>query len=136
MNTKNKKWMDFYREMVAVLAHTQKEGMASYDSNQYFTFTPDNPVAGSIHPYRSQGQGQLMSDGTFYFVRKPRLRAQSRLIKKLPHGRLSETKDGAIQLTIKIAVDEDDIPKTIGKEASEAKKALTEWLKKPWEPWK
>lgn len=39
--------------------------------------------------------------------------AQSLLIRKLRHGRLSMTKDGAIQLTLKIPGDEcTDIPTT------------------------
>ncbi len=56
--------------------------------------------------------------------------AQSLLIRKLRHGRLSMTKDGAIQLTLKIPGDEcTDIPTTLLAEAYEAKLALALWLK-------
>ncbi len=129
MNKNFQKLVNGFMEVAATLSHIQKDGMASYDNNRIFTFMPDDVEARDIFPYRSPGTAQLMSNGTFIFVRKPRLRSQSKLIKKLPHGRVSETKDGAVQLTIKIYEDEDvDIVDTIGKEASEAKKAVKEWL--------
>ena len=34
-----------------------------------------------------------MTDGTFDFVAKPKVKPQSQLIKKLAHGRVSKTKD-------------------------------------------
>ena len=72
-----------------------------------------------------------MRDGTFDFITQPRLRAQSELIYKLAHGRVSHTKDGAVQLTLKVYRDEDvNISQTIGDEAQTASQAVAEWLLK------
>ena len=108
--------------------HTQKSGMALYDDGDKLFFAPDDPVAGRVTPFRGVGVAQVMSDGTFDFIRQPRLRAQSELIRKLPHGRLSRTKDGAIQLTLKVYQDEGlDIGQAIATEALAAAKALIGW---------
>ena len=111
--------------------HIQKSGMAHYDDGDKFLFTPDHPVNDLFIPFRTEGVAQLLGDGTFGFVSKPRLRAQSELILKLAHGRVSKTKDGAIQLTLKVYQDEGiNIPRAIAKEAKEACKAVREWLLK------
>ncbi len=111
--------------------HVQKSGMAHFDDGDKFLFTPDFPVKGSILPFRGTGVGQLLPDGTFDFVRKPRQRAQSKLIRKLAHGRVSETKDGAVQLTLKIGLEEGaNIPITLLKEAMEGERAVVEYLSK------
>ncbi len=111
--------------------HAQMCGMASYDEKQYFLFTPDNPVVGSIPPFRGLGIAQLLSDGTFDFVRRPQLKAQSELIRKLAHGRVSKTKDGAIQLTLKVYQHEGiDIAEAIGEEAEIACQAIREYQMK------
>ena len=108
--------------------HVQKPGQAMYDESDYFIFLPDELVCGSLPPFRAMGIGQLRSDGTFNFIRKPRLRAQSELIRKLAHGRVSKTKDGAIQLTLKVYRDEGiNISETIAQEALQAKDAIVEW---------
>lgn len=105
--------------------HIQQSGMAHYDHHEYFLFTPDNPAAGLLSPFRSIGVGQMLSDGTFDFVRQPRLRTQSQLILKLAHGRVSKTKDGAIQLTLKVYQDEGiNISQAIAQEAQLAKDAI------------
>ena len=50
---------------------------------------------------------------------------------KLAHGRGSHTKDGAVQLTLKVYRDEDvNISQTIGDEAQTACKAVADWLLK------
>lgn len=93
-----------------------------------FSFAPDNPVPGSVMSFRGQGTAQQMSDGTFDFVAKPQLRPQSTLIKKLAHGRASETKDGAIQLTLKVFSSENvNISETIKQEADVAVNAIREY---------
>ena len=75
-----------------------------------------------------QGVAQQLTDGTFDFVSKPRIRSQSELIRKLAHGRLSKTKDGAIQLTLKVFCDEGiNIGSALVKEAEEAADALVEY---------
>ena len=76
-------------------------GRATFIGDQHFTFSPDDPRPGSLRSTRQRGVAQRMSDGTFGFEAQPCRRAQSTLIRKLPHGRLSQTKDDAIQLTLK-----------------------------------
>lgn len=106
--------------------HVQLGGMAFYDESKYFMFSPDEPV-----PYvaqrvrRMHGVAQQMTDGTFDFVAQPRLKAQSVLIKKLVHGRVSKTKGGAIQLTLKVMPNENiNIAEAIAAESAEAVDAI------------
>ena len=74
---------------------------------------------------RMHGVAQQMTDGTFDFVAQPRVKAQSQLIKKLAHGRVSLTKDNAIQLTLKVMRNENiNIAETIAAEAAEAADAI------------
>ncbi len=113
------------------IQHSQLSGMAHYDDNDKFLFTPDFSVPGTVPPYRSVGIAQLLSDGTMEFFRQPRLRAQSELIRKLAHGRASKTKDGAIQLTLKVYQDEGiNISQAIGEEAQLACQAIRDWQMK------
>ena len=101
--------------------HVQLGGQAYYDERKFFMFTPDDPVVGQVQKFRGLGMAQQMADGTFDFVRKPQLKPKSTLIKKLAHGRLSATIDGAIQLTLKVYKTEGlNIKETIIKEAKEA----------------
>ena len=109
--------------------HVQLGGMAFYDESKCFLFAPNEHGAGEkVQGFRSQGVAQQLSDGTFDFVVKPRVRSQSVLIRKLAHGRLSKTKDGAIQLTLKVFCDEGiNIGSALVKEAEEAADALIEY---------
>lgn len=109
--------------------HVQLGGMAFYDESKCFLFAPNEHGGGEkVQGFRSQGVAQQLSDGTFDFVVKPRVRSQSVLIRKLAHGRLSKTKDGAIQLTLKVFCDEEiNIGSTLVKEAEEAADALVEY---------
>lgn len=108
--------------------HTQKSGMAYYDDTHYFQFAPDNPVVGSMPRFHRLGIAQQLNDGSFEFVPKPQLKTQSLLIKKLAHGRVSKTKDGAIQLTLKVYYDEGvNISETIAAEAEIARDAIVEY---------
>ena len=109
--------------------HVQLGGMAFYDESKCFLFAPNEHGGGEkVQGFRSQGVAQQLSDGTFDFVVKPRIRSQSELIRKLAHGRLSKTKDGAIQLTLKVFCDEGiNIGSTLMKEAEEAADALVEY---------
>ena len=113
--------------------HVQLGGMAFYDESKCFLFAPNEHGGGEkVLGFRSQGVAQQLSDGTFDFVVKPRVRSQSVLIRKLAHGRLSKTKDGAIQLTLKVFCDEGiNIGSTLVKEAEEAADALVEYQLKP-----
>ena len=109
--------------------HVQLGGMAFYDESKCFLFAPNEHGGGEkVLGFRSQGVAQQLSDGTFDFVVKPRVRSQSVLIRKLAHGRLSKTKDGAIQLTLKVFCNEGiNIGSTLVKEAEEAADALIEY---------
>ena len=111
-----------------MMQHIQMDGQLSVDNNSNVLFSPDNPAPGKTTAFRCHGVAQMLSNGTFDFSRKPRLRAQSELIRKLAHGRVSKTKDGAIQLTIKVYQDEGvNISQTIAQDALIATKAVVEW---------
>ena len=106
--------------------HVQLGGMAFYDDSRCFMFSPDEPVPDVVQRMRRMhGVAQQMTDGTFDFVAQPRVKAQSTLIKKLAHGRVSLTKDNAIQLTLKVMRNENiNISETIAAEAADAADAI------------
>ena len=109
--------------------HVQLGGVAFYDEGKCFMFSPEEEgVRNKVEGFRSQGIAQQLTDGTFDFVAKPRIRSQSELIRKLAHGRVSKTKDGAIQLTLKVFCDEGiNIGNTLVKEAEEATDAVVDY---------
>ena len=109
--------------------HVQLGGMAHYDERRYFMFAPDYCVPNVVPRVRRMcGVAQQLTDGTFDFVAQPRLRTQSTLIKKLTHGRVSLTKDKAIQLTLKVMRNENiNIAETIAAEAAEGANALIDY---------
>lgn len=109
--------------------HVQLGGMAHYDERRYFMFAPDEPVQNTVQRVRRMcGVAQQMTDGTFDFMPKPHVKAQSKLIKKLAHGRISLTKDKAIQLTLKVMANENiNIAEAIAAEAAEGANALIDY---------
>ncbi len=109
--------------------HVQLGGMAFYDDSRCFMFSPDEPVPDVVQRMRRMhGVAQQMTDGTFDFVALPRVKAQSTLIKKLAHGRVSLTKDNAIQLTLKVMPDENvNIGQAIAVESAEAVDAIVDF---------
>lgn len=109
--------------------HVQLGGMAFYDDRKCFMFSPDEPVPDVVQRMRRMhGVAQQMTDGTFDFVAQPRVKAQSTLIKKLAHGRVSLTKDNAIQLTLKVMPDENvNIGQAIAVESAEAVDAIVDF---------
>ena len=108
-------------------SHVQLGGMAFYDDSRCFMFSPDEPVPDVVQRMRRMhGVAQQMTDGTFDFVAQPRTKSQSTLIKKLAHGRVSLTKDNAIQLTLKVMRNENiNIAETIAAEAADAADAIS-----------
>ena len=88
------------------IEHIQLAGQGIYDDGKYFRFEPEDSDFGVVKPFKGNGSIQLLSDGTLDVVRTIRRKPLSTLIKKLPHGRLSKTMDGAIQLTIKVFLNE------------------------------
>ena len=71
-------------------------------------FLPDDEFAQVMEQgSQTNGQLQLMRNAAFdYVANKPRVRAQSELIRKAAHGRLSGTRDNAWQLTLKVFASE------------------------------
>lgn len=109
--------------------HVQLGGMAHYDERRYFMFAPDYCVPNMVQRVRRMcGVAQQMTDGTFEFVSQPKPRTQSKLIKKLAHGRISLTKDRAIQLTLKVMANENiNIAEAIAAEAADGANALIDY---------
>ena len=81
----------------------QLGGIALYDNRKYFTFSPDMRVPFTAPVYRHRGVAQQMSDGSFHFVAENPRPKRTRLIKKLAHGRLTETPEGVVRLTLSAA---------------------------------
>lgn len=105
--------------------HVQLGGTAYYDEKQYFLFCPDAANQRVVESFRRHGVAQQMQDGTFDFVALSKQKSQSKLIKKLAHGRVSKTKDGGIQLTLKVFCDEGiNIGHTLASEAAEGAEAV------------
>ena len=108
--------------------HVQLGGVAYYDDKQYFLFSPDSVNQGVVEAFRRHGVAQQMQDGTFDFVAVSKPKSQSELIKKLAHGRVSKTKDGAIQLTLKVFCHEGiNIAQTLAVEAAEGADAVLDY---------
>ena len=53
---------------------------------------PDNPCPGQVEPFHGFGYGQMLSNGSFDFVRKVRHRGKPEL--KVDYGSLSFSSDG------------------------------------------
>ena len=85
-------------------------------------FMPDDEFA-PVFEQGSQTHGwlQMLRSGEFYYApNKAKLRANSILLRKAAHGRISATRDEAIQLTLKVFKREGlDIRETIRREALE-----------------
>ena len=108
--------------------HVQIAGVAYYDESKYFMFAPDFIGKNRVPSLRMRGVAQQMSDGTFDFVAQPKKKPLSQLIKKLAHGRVSKTADGAIQLTLKVFCDEGvNIGDVLADEAADASEAVVEY---------
>ena len=92
-----------------------------------FEFWADDPEGQQVEAVRSNGTAQLMRSGSFFFTpSKKRVRNNALLIRKMAHGRLSGTRDKAIQLTLKaFAVEGIDWQKVFVTEAVEALADLT-----------
>ena len=110
------------------IEHIQLTGQGIFDDGKYFRFEPEDSDFGVVKPFKGNGSIQMLSDGTLDVVRTIRKRSLSTLIKKLPHGRLSKTMDGAIQLTIKVFLNEKvRISNILVTEAAQALAAYAEY---------
>ena len=94
--------------------------------NEYVQFIPDNTEDLMLTGWRREGVAQRLKNGTFDFITRKRKRSDSILIKKVDHGRLSLTKDGFYQLTLKVPVTENkrNMKFIFRKEAREATEVL------------
>lgn len=106
--------------------HTQLSGTGVFDNKMYFSFCPDSQINGIVDAYRKRGHGQQLPNGTFSFVAdEPSHRSQATMIKKLLHGKLSLTKNGLYQLTLRFSPAEKNIINVaMLNEAAEAVDAL------------
>ena len=106
----------------------QAEGIAHVNINKFLLFCPNDPVPGVVEPFVRTGKGQLMRDGTFDFSPlPPQKKRRGVLLKKVAHGRLSATKDGAFLLTLKVFKHEGlNAAKVMAKEAMEAIEVISD----------
>ncbi len=58
----------------------------------YVQVMPDDPCVGQVEPFHGMGYGQMLSNGTFDFIRKQRKRGKPVL--KLIHSSVSYSNDG------------------------------------------
>ena len=58
----------------------------------YVQVMPENPRVGLVQPFHGRGYGQMLSNGSFDFVRRPKKHGKPVL--KLPHSSVSYGKDG------------------------------------------
>lgn len=92
-----------------------------------FRFEPDESIPDSVERWQAYGMFSMDHTGNASFFPKKNVRSQARLIKKLRHGRISETLDGGYLLTLKVYKTEPgNIAYQIMKETSEAIEALVE----------
>lgn len=95
------------------------------NENEYVQFIPDNTEELMLTGWRLEGVAQRLKNGAFDFIARKRKRSDAILIKKVSHGRLSLTKDGFYQLTLKIALTENvDMKKVFRMEVKEATEVL------------
>ncbi len=63
----------------------------------YVQVLPDNPCVGQVEKFHGMGYGQMLSNGTFDFIRKPRKKRKPAL--KLLHSSVSFGEDGFDRFT-------------------------------------
>ena len=83
-------------------------------------FLPDDELSAILeHGSVTHGQLQMLRNAAFDYVpRKAPLRANSTLLRKVAHGRISATRDEAYQLTLKVFKREGlDVKETMLREA-------------------
>lgn len=72
----------------------------------YVQVMPDNPVVGLVEPFHGMGYGQMLSNGTFDFVRRKRVRRKPAL--KLEHTSLSFGEDGFDRMSFVLPCEQRD----------------------------
>ena len=80
----------------------------------YMQVLPDNPSVGMIEAFHGFGYGQMLSNGSFDFVRKVRHRGKPEL--KVDYGSLSFSSDGNDRVIFTVPADmRADLPKILRK---------------------
>ncbi len=88
---------------------------------------PDNPCGGQVQPFHGRGYGQMLGNGCFDFVRRPRKRKKPEL--KLPHGTVSFGDDGYDRFIFVLPSDQrQEFPKLLRSESSKAAKFMDKRL--------
>ncbi len=85
----------------------------------YVQVMPENPCAGMVEPFHGTGYGQMLSNGTFDFIRRPRKRRKAVL--KLPHSSVSYGQDGYDRYIFVLPSEQrDEFPCLLRQEATKA----------------
>ncbi len=108
--------------LTAVMAVSKNEtGM------KFVQVMPDNPCVGTVTPFRGIGYGQLLSDGTFNFVKNKRSRRKPLL--KLKHSSVSIGEDGLDRFIFVLPSDQrDEFCRLLSEEAGEVARFAPELL--------
>ena len=91
----------------------------------YVQVLPDNPRVGLVQPFHGMGYGQMLSNGSFDFVRKKRVRGKPEL--KVDYGGLSFCNDGYDRVIFTVPSEmRSELPKVLNKGIKEIVKYLRE----------
>ena len=89
----------------------------------YVQVIPDNPCVGQVEKFHGMGYGQMLSNGTFDFVRKKRTRGKPEF--RVDYGSLSFSNDGNDRVIFTVPSEmRDELPKLLSKGVKEINKYL------------
>ena len=95
----------------------------------YVQVLPDNPSVGLVKPFCAVGRGQLLSNGTFDFIRRKRRHNKPEL--RLKFSTLSFGADGYDRFLVMLPSEmRDELPAILEEDSAEAVKYLLKLLKK------
>lgn len=85
----------------------------------YVQVLPDNPRVGLVEPFHGMGYGQMLSNGSFDFIRKKRVRGKPEL--KLAHSSISFGNDGYDRYLLVVPSEQrNDFAKLLKEESAKA----------------
>jgi hypothetical protein len=91
----------------------------------YVQVLPDNPRVGLVLPFHGVGYGQMLSNGSFDFVRRKRIRRKPE--PKVDYGGLSFCNDGYDRVSFTVPAEmRAELPKVLNKGIKEIIKYLRE----------
>ena len=80
----------------------------------YVQVLPDNPRVGLVEPFHGMGYGQMLSNGSFDFIRRKRKRGKPEL--KVEYGSLSFCSDGNDRVIFTVPAEmREELPKVLRK---------------------